>query len=193
MSLATATVNDAATGQILAFGTYNIKYITITNNDSTASVVTFFDCDDTDKAIVHAATTTVATSQVDRYAAFARSTTDGEQGRPYLPTGDAGVTSIDNPPTSAPSAPDADDVARAYDVTTTTGTTQSNKYTGKISTATTVTANSATVSSFLSISVAAGDTVTYPSTNTAYPCNITLVRGLAATSTGGDVSITVSY
>ena len=193
MSLATATVLDTATGQLLAFGSYNVKYITITNNDTTASVVTFFDCDDTDKAIVHAATATIASSQVDRYAAFARSTTDGEQGRPYLPTGDAGTTSIDNPPTSAPSVPDADDVARAHDYTTTTGTTQSNKYNGKITTATTVTANSATVGSFLSISVAAGDTVTYPSTNTAYPVPIILSRGLVATSTGGDVSITVSY
>lgn len=187
MATASATITDGSTGSLLTFGKYTVRKVIIQNTDTTASSVTFFDSDDTNKAIVHGATVTLANSQVDRYTKYRRSTTSGQEGKPYLLTGDAS-TSIDVPPSTAPATADPDDVASAYEYQTSTGTTQTQKFTGIIQTSSAVTANSVTVPAFLSLSVAAGQTLTYTA-----PTSITLARGLVATASGGDVSVTVEY
>ena len=60
---------------VLDFGNYTISKITLTS--TSAIDVTLFDSDDTDRAVVHAATVTIANSKVDKYTQYVRPTVDG--------------------------------------------------------------------------------------------------------------------
>ncbi len=180
----TATLS-AGYNAVLAFGSYTITKITLTATSATD--VTFFDSDDTNRAIVHAATTSVASSQVDKYTQYVRSTTAGEQGRPILrdTPGSPSGQSIEVPSETAPTTTDFDDPAAANDYTTQTGTTLTPKYTGITQTVSNVTANSQTVPSFGGLSCGANQTATLTGT-------YGISRGLVVNSTG-TATLTVYY
>lgn len=175
--MATKTQTLTATTQsVLTLGAYAINKITLTSSGGVVANIQLFDCDDTDLAIVHAATYTESTSIVDRYTKYRRSTTAGEEGKPYLLTGNS-TTSLDVPSDSAPTTSEVDDTPADNDYVTYMGTTQTQKFTGVKATETGVTANSVTVTAFQTMSVAASG-VTTDIPVTPYQ----LSRGLVITS-----------
>lgn len=166
----------ASTQVVLTFGSYAINKITLTSSGGVVANIQLFDCDDTDLAIVHAATFSESTAIVDRYTKWRRSTTAGEEGKPYLLTGNS-TTSLDVPSDSAPATSEVDDTPADNDYVTYMGTTQTQKFTGVKATESGVTANSVTVTALKTMSVvASGVTTDTPAT----PYQIS--RGLVITS-----------
>lgn len=171
----------------LTYGSYTIKKLVLTGAGATN--ITLFDSDDTNRAIVHAATTSVANSTVDKYTYYSRSTTAGEQGKPVLldTPGSPSGQSIEVPSETAPLTSDPDDTAALNDYVTTTGTSQTQKFTGITATVSTVTANSVTVPSFAALSCTAGGVTTWEPTS-----GIQLARGLVINS-DATATLTITY
>lgn len=169
----------------LTYGAYTVTKVTLTA--TSAIDITLFDSDDTNRAIVHAATVSIANSAVDKYTYYSRSTTAGEYGKPVLldTPGSPSGQSIEVPSQTAPLTSDPDDTAQLNDYVTTTGTTQTQKFTGITATSSTVTANSETVPSFASLSVAANG-------STVWNTVIQLSRGLVVNSSG-TATLTIEY
>jgi len=183
-----ATVSLSAGFNVgLTFGNYSVSRITLTS--TSAATISLFDSDDTNRAIVHAATISNANSAVDKYTYYSRSTTAGEYGKPTLrdTPGSPSGQSVEVPSETAPATSDPDDTPWTSDYVTTTGTAQTQKFTGITTTASTVTANSQTVPAFATIScVANGTTVFQP------PYAIQLTRGLVINS-DATATLTITY
>jgi len=171
----------------LAFGNYTVSKIILTS--TSATTISLFDSDDTNRAIVHAATISVANSAVDKYTYYSRSTTAGEYGKPILrdTPGSPSGQSIEVPSETAPLTSDPDDTAAINDYVTTTGTSQTQKFTGITATSSTVTANSQTVPAFATLSCVANGTTVY---QPAYA--IQLSRGLVINS-DATATLTIEY
>lgn len=185
MARTTQVTLSSGYNAVLAYGAYTISKITLTSTSATDT--TFFDSDDTSRAIVHAATVSITNVKVDKYTQYVRSTVDGEQGRPILRNtpGSPSGQSIEVPSETAPTTTDFDDPAAANDYTTQTGTTLTPKYTGITQSSSTVTANSQTVSSFAGLSCAANQTATFTGP-------VAVSNGLVVNSSG-TATLTVYY